>query len=52
MNIEGDCGTHKCENAPICEKAAKYDKLSALNVKIDAIFEKLTINVKKNSLAK
>ena len=43
----GDCGTLKCENAAICEKVAKCEKNSTLNVKIDAICEKITLNVKK-----
>ena len=33
------CGTLKCENASICEKVAKCEKISTLNVKIDAIRE-------------
>ena len=41
------CGTLKCENAAICEKIAKCEKNSTLNVKIDAICEKITLNVKK-----
>ena len=41
------CGTLKCENAAICEKVAKCEKNSTLNVKIDAICEKITLNVKK-----
>ena len=41
------CGTLKCENAAICEKVAKCEKHSMLNVKIDAICEKITLNVKK-----
>ena len=41
------CGTLKCENAAICEKVAKCEKKSTLNVKIDAICEKITLNVKK-----
>ena len=41
------CGTLKCENAAICEKVAKCEKNSTLNVKIDAIREKMTLNVKK-----
>ena len=43
----GVCGTLKCENAAICEKVAKCEKYSTLNVKIDAICEKITLNVKK-----
>ena len=35
-----DCGTLKCENAALCEKVAKCEKNSTLNVKIDAICEK------------
>ena len=41
------CGTLKCENAAICEKVAKCEKYSTLNVKIDAICEKITLSVKK-----
>ena len=41
------CGTLKCENAAICEKVAKCKKNSTLNVKIDAMCEKITLNVKK-----
>ena len=41
------CGTLKCENAAIGEKVAKCEKKSTLNVKIDAICEKITLNVKK-----
>ena len=41
------CGTLKCENAAICETVAKCEKYSTLNVKIDAICEKITLNVKK-----
>ena len=41
------CGTLKCENAAICEKVDKCEKNSTLNVKIDAICEKITLNVKK-----
>ena len=44
---ENVCGTLKCENAAICEKVAKCEKYSTLNVKIDAICEKITLNVKK-----
>ena len=40
-------GTLKCENAAICEKVATCEKNSTLNVKIDAICEKTTLNVKK-----
>ena len=35
----GVCGTLKCENASIFENAAKCEKISTLNVKIDAICE-------------
>ena len=42
-----ECGTLKCENAAICEKVAKCEKNSTLNVKFDAICEKITLNVKK-----
>ena len=41
------CGTLKCENAAICEKVAKCEKNATLNVKIDTICEKTTLNVKK-----
>ena len=41
------CGTLKCENAAICEKVAKCKKYSTLNVKNDAICERITLNVKK-----
>ena len=41
------CGTLKCENAAICEKVAKCETISTLNVKIDAKCEKITLNVKK-----
>ena len=44
------CGTLKCENAAICEKVAKCEKMWTLNVKIDAICEKNTLNVKKKSV--
>ena len=47
MPLKGvQCGTLKCENAAICEKVAKCEKNSTLNVKIDAICEKITLNVK------
>ena len=42
-----DCGTLKCENAAICEKVAKCEKNSTLNVKIYAICDKIMLNVKK-----
>ena len=47
--IHDDCGTLKCENASICEKAAKCEKKinAKINVKIDAICETFTLNVKK-----
>ena len=38
------CGTLKCENATICEKVAKCEKNSTLNVKIDAICEKMRLS--------
>ena len=41
------CCTLKCENVAICEKVAKCEKNSTLNVKIDAICEKITLHVKK-----
>ena len=40
------CGTLKCENTSICEKTAKCEEMSTLNVKIDAICEENTLNVK------
>ena len=40
-------GMFTFENAAICEKVAKCEKNSTLNVKIDAICEKITLNVKK-----
>ena len=47
VHIGTICGTLKCENAAICVKVAKCEKSSTLNVKIDAICEKITLNVKK-----
>ena len=47
LSLSHACGTLKCENAAICEKVAKCEKYSTLNVKIDAICEKITLNVKK-----
>ena len=44
------CGTLKCENAAMCEKVAKCETNSTLNVKIDAICEKITLNVKNEAL--
>ena len=44
------CGTLKCENATICEKVAKCEKNSTLNVKIYTICEKITLNVKNEAL--
>ena len=41
------CGTLKYENVSICDKVAKRDKISTLNMKIDAICEKLTPYVNK-----
>ena len=41
------CDTLKCENAAICEKVSICENISTLNVKIDAICEKITLNVKK-----
>ena len=35
------------ENAAICEKVAKCENNSTLNVKIDAICENIMLNVKK-----
>ena len=46
------CGTLKSENAAICEKVAKCEQISTLNVKIDAICAKITLNVKKMRLSK
>ena len=45
--INIDCDTLRCENASICEKAAQCEKISTLNAKIDAICQKITLNVKK-----
>ena len=42
------CGTLKCENAAICEKVAKCEKNSPLNVKIDAICEQKNAKCEKN----
>ena len=36
LQTNGTC-TLKCENGPICEKVAKCETKSTLNVKIDAI---------------
>ena len=44
------CGTLKCENASMCEKVANCENISTLNVKIDAICENITLNVKTNRL--
>ena len=41
------CGTLKCENSAICEKVAKCEKNSTLNVKIDAVCEQITLNGQK-----
>ena len=41
------CGTLKCENDPVRDKVATCEKMSMLNVKIDAICEKVTLNVNK-----
>ena len=41
------CGTLKCENAYICEKVATCEKMSTLNVKMDAICEKVTLSVSR-----
>ena len=46
------CGTLKCENGSICEKAAKYENMSTLNVKIDAIREKCYSKCEKVRLSK
>ena len=42
-----ECGTLKCESASICYKVARCKEISTLNVKIDAICEKITLNVRK-----
>ena len=47
-----DCGTLKCENAAICEKVAKCEKNSTLNVKIDAICEQNNAKCEKMRLSK
>ena len=36
---------NECENASICEKVAKCEKMSTLNVAIDARCENITLNV-------
>ena len=41
------CGTSKCENVSICEKVARSEEISTQNLKIDAICEKITLDVKK-----
>ena len=46
------CGTLKCENAAICEKVAKCEQNSTLNVKIDAICEKNNPKCEKIRLSK
>ena len=46
INPVNVCGTLKCENAAICEKVAKCENISTLNVKMYAICEKITLNVK------
>ena len=46
------CGTIKCENAAICEKVAKCETNSTLNVKIDAICEKNNAKCEKIRLSK
>ena len=46
------CGTLKCENAAICEKVAKCENNSTLNVKIDAICEKKYAKCEKMRLSK
>ena len=47
------CGTIKCENASICEKAAKCENISTLIVKIDAICEKIKLlHVKRRTCHK
>ena len=65
LDIVHACGTLKCENASICEKVAPCEKVSTLNVTIDAICEQnskcekigslnasnmLTLNVFKSTL--
>ena len=45
--LGGKCGILKCDNASICEKAARCEEISTLNVKIDAICETITLNVRK-----
>ena len=44
--VDDACGTLKCENVSICEKVARSEEISTLNMKIDAICEKITINMK------
>ena len=41
------CDTLKCENDSICEKIANCEKISTLNVRMDAICKIITQNVNK-----
>ena len=50
LHFVGPCGTLKCENAAICEKVAKCEKHSTLNMKIDTMYTKITLNVKNEAL--
>ena len=52
LPLDHDCGTLKCENSDICEKRAKCEKHSTLNVKIDAICEKNNAKCEKMRLSK
>ena len=52
LHCRSVCGTLKCENAAICEKVAKCEKYSTLNVKIDAICEKNNAKCEKMRLSK
>ena len=51
ITMGSQCSTPKCENDYICEKSS-YEEISTLNVKIYAICENITLNVKKIRLAK
>ena len=39
-------GAIKCEHASIYDKTAKCEEMPTLNMKIDAICDKITLNVK------
>ena len=42
----------KCENASICEKVAKCENISTLNIKMYLSVNNLTLNVKQIRLSK